>query len=132
MKKLKNKSGVSIKNALYELFDPSVHSGFSFNPVSNGGVEIGVFEYIEDGIVEKCDLGEKYHIICYKVKHDGTIVHNDLFSAVLIDPRVYGSHLITCGFYGLIAKVTNTSFKSISETYKKILSIHEKKHTDNG
>lgn len=96
--------------------------GISFSPSKDESEFLikGV-EYSKKSKYEVYDLGHMYHILVYKSDIDGRIINTDLFSGILIDPKVYVSGLIRNGFYGFVLKKTKSSPKFVKELYKKLL-----------
>lgn len=73
--------------------------------------------------VEYSDIGNMYHIILFKEDTEGNIVDPDMFEAILIEPLEYVSRMITCEFYGLVAKKTTTSSEFIQSTFDKLKDV---------
>jgi hypothetical protein len=63
------------------------------------------------------NIGDMYHIILFKNDTDPDF---DKFEAILACPITYASRLIPAGFFGLIAKKTETSHEFVSEIYERI------------
>jgi hypothetical protein len=73
--------------------------------------------------VEGSSMGNMYHIMLFKQDEDGAPIEPDLFEAILVEPLEYISRLITCDFYGLIAKKTTTSNEFIQKSFDKLKDI---------
>jgi len=74
-------------------------------------------------IVGGSEMGSMYHILLFKQNEQGVPVDPDLFEAILIDPLEYVSRMITCDFFGLVAKKTTTSDEFIQSTFDKLKEI---------
>ncbi|NBP01208.1 MAG: hypothetical protein EBU90_13925 [Proteobacteria bacterium] len=70
--------------------------------------------------IDQSEMGNMYHIILFKEDAEGNITNPDLFEAILIEPLEYVSRMITCDFYGLVAKKTTTSSEFIQSTFDKL------------
>lgn len=66
------------------------------------------------------EMGDMYHIMVFKQDDEGNPINPDLFEAILIEPLEYISRLITCDFYGFVAKKTTTSTSFATNTFDKI------------
>lgn len=73
--------------------------------------------------IEGSSMGSMYHIMLFKQDEDGAPIEPDLFEAILVEPLEYISRLITCDFYGLIAKKTTTSNEFIQKSFDKLKDI---------
>jgi|694.fasta_scaffold03125_42 hypothetical protein len=73
--------------------------------------------------VDRCDLGNMYHIVLFKQDNEGHPIDPDLFEAILIEPLEYISRVINCDFYGLVAKKTTTSSDFIQNMFDKLKEI---------
>lgn len=112
-----------IKKIIKTIFEDNA-DGVTFMPSMNeGNLDIRGFLYNKKSKYEVHNLGHYYHIMIYKANNFGEITHNDNFISILTDPHVYVSHLIDCGFYGVVVKKTKSSKKFINDLYKKILSF---------
>lgn len=68
-------------------------------------------------------MGDMYHIMLFREDGQGNPVDPDLFEAILTEPLEYVSRMITCDFYGLVAKKTTTSNEFIQNTFDKLKEI---------
>jgi hypothetical protein len=59
----------------------------------------------------------------FKQDDEGNPVDPDLFEAILTEPLEYVSRMITCDFYGLVAKKTTTSNEFIQNTFDKLKEV---------
>lgn len=111
-----------IKEAINTIFDGNA-DGVSFIPTEDeDGLRIDGFQYKKKYKQKVSDLGNFYHIICYKVcEESGKVINHDNFIAILTDPRVYVSNLIQCNFYGIVLKQTSGSKNFAKTLYEKIL-----------
>jgi len=111
---------MDIKETIKEIFDDGV-DGITFFPQGDlENLEIRGFLYDKKSKYETTSLGNIFHIVLYKCTEDGEITHKDNCVAVLTDPHVYVSHIVECGFYGVVTKKTKRSTKFIRELYTKI------------
>lgn len=111
---------MSIKETVKEIFDDGV-DGITFLPQGDiDNLQIRGFLYDKKSKYEVSGLGNLFHIVLYKCDGNGIITHKDNFVAVLTDPYVYASHVIECGFFGIITKKTKSSSKFIKELYSKV------------
>lgn len=111
---------MSITETVKEIFDDGV-DGITFLPQGElDNLQIRGFLYDTKSKYDVSSLGNVFHIVLYKCDEDGIITHKDNFVAVLTDPYVYASHVIECGFFGIITKKTKKSNKFIKELYSKV------------
>ena len=91
-------------------------------------VTMSGFNYQKKSKYEISNAGHHlYHIMIYKSDKYGNIYHPDNFVAVLTDPYVYVSHLVQCGFFGLVVKKAKSSTRIVNDVYKKVMkSLNEK------
>jgi len=68
-------------------------------------------------------MGDMYHIMLFKQDDHGNPVDPDLFEAILTEPLEYVSRMITCDFYGFVAKKTTTSGSFVDNTFDKIKEL---------
>lgn len=68
-------------------------------------------------------MGDMYHIMLFKQDDAGNPVDPDLFEAILIEPLEYVSRMITCDFYGFVAKKTTTSGNFVTSTFDKVKEL---------
>lgn len=68
-------------------------------------------------------MGDMYHIMLFREDEKGNPVDPDLFEAILTEPLEYVSRMITCDFYGLVAKKTTTSDEFIQNTFDKLKKV---------
>jgi len=110
----------SLKEAKNENFD-----AFFFVPGSEEDtVNIEGAKYkIPGETIEGSEMGDMYHIMLFKQDEDGAPIEPDLFEAILVEPLEYISRLITCDFYGVVAKKTTTSTEFIQNTFDKLKDI---------
>lgn len=115
-------STMNIKEIVKEIFDDGV-DGITFLPQGDiENLQIRGFLYDKKSKYEKNSLGNYFHIVIYKCDDIGNISQQDNFVAILTDPHVYVSHIIECGFFGIITKKTKASPKFIKNLYSKILN----------
>ena len=112
-----------IKSIVKELFEGEV-DGVTFFPKNEEEIDLRGFLYKERSKYVKGTLGFIYHIMIYKLDEDGYLLDKDNFEAILTDPYVYTSNLITCGFYGVVVKKTKKSRKLINDLYAKFGNEH--------
>lgn len=87
-------------------------------------VKVEGAKYKEAGnYIEGSVMGNMYHIILFKQDEDGTPIDPDLFEAILIEPLEYVSRMISCDFYGVVAKKTTTSSEFVKTTFDKLKEI---------
>lgn len=110
---------MELKARIKEIFDDGV-DGISFIPTKELNVDIKGFKYMRRSKYEKYELGQMYHIVLYEVDGDLNIVNPDNFSAILLDPHVYVTHLIENGFFGLVTKKTKSSNKFIKNIFRSL------------
>jgi hypothetical protein len=68
-------------------------------------------------------MGDMYHIMLFREDDQGNPTEPDLFEAILTEPLEYVSRMITCDFYGLVAKKTTTSDEFIQNTFDKLKEV---------
>jgi hypothetical protein len=73
--------------------------------------------------IDGSKMGDMYHIMLFKQDDEGNPVDPDLFEAILTEPLEYVSRMITCDFYGLVAKKTTTSNEFIQNTFDKLKEV---------
>lgn len=69
------------------------------------------------------EMGDMYHILLFRESEESNITEPDLFEAILVEPLEYISRMITCDFYGIVAKKTTTSTEFVSSTLDKLNNI---------
>ena len=70
--------------------------------------------------LDMSELGNMYHIMVFKRDDEGNPIDPDLFEAILIEPLEYVSRIITCDFYGFVAKKTTTSGSFVTNIFDKV------------
>jgi hypothetical protein len=115
------------KEVIKKIFEEDP-DGITFLPTQNFDLTMSGFNYQKKSKYEISNAGHHlYHIMIYKSDKYGNIYHPDNFVAVLTDPYVYVSHLVQCGFFGLVVKKTKSSTRFVNDVYKKVMnSLNEK------
>jgi hypothetical protein len=88
-------------------------------------VQIHVNRYKNPGNeIEGNDIGNWWHILLFKCNEEtGSVENLDTFDAIFADPREYISGLIPCGWYGVVAKKTTTSYTFLDDAIAKFKSL---------
>jgi hypothetical protein len=96
--------------------------GITFVPniEDNTSLQIRGFDFKIKSKYKKTDVGNIYHVLLFKCDETGKAKDIDNFTAVLTDPHVYTSNLISCDFYGVVAKQTAKSKKIINEMFEHL------------
>lgn len=103
-----------MKRYLKTIYDEKEHDGFVFILDDKEELDVAAFTYeIPEEPIESNDIGLKYHIITYKELVDGGIIDLDFFEAIIGNPWHYIGGLIECGFFGIICKKTQNSYKLV-------------------
>jgi hypothetical protein len=110
-----------IREFLNEIFNKDNSDGVAFVPVSDEDMNINGFHYKDKGKYITGNTGQYYHVLLYKQTEDMVITECDHFEAILLDPSVYVTNLIKCGYYGIVSKVTEVSRPEITRTYEEML-----------
>ena len=100
--------------------------GITFLPINDDGdLDIKGFTYTKKSKYQVSKHGNYYHILIYKISDEGKIVHLDNTISILMDPYVYVTHLIRCGFFGIVTKQTKTnkSKQFVNNLYKNLKSL---------
>jgi hypothetical protein len=71
-------------------------------------------------------LGKEYHILLFRFDEEENTKDLDLFDAILIDPRVYVSHILYDGWYGAVGKKTENSRKIFDDMMDDLKTIDNK------
>lgn len=111
---------IKIKEVVYEIFEKDP-DGITFLPTSTKDIHFSGFLYDKKSKYEKTNLGHVYHIVIYKADRHGNVYQQDNFVATLTDPKVYVTHLIQSGFFGIVVKKTKASTRFINTIYKKLI-----------
>jgi hypothetical protein len=103
-----------------EIIDDKRIDGICFSPLeADGDVAFSGFSYEKKSKYEKSSIGNRYHILLYKICDEGFVEKLDLFEATLTDPTIYIKHIIDCGFYGIVFRKTKKSQKIANDLHKK-------------
>jgi hypothetical protein len=99
------------------------YDGINFLRNENGDLEVSGFSYkIPSENIGKNEMGGYYDIIIFS---DDPPKMPERFQAILTSPLHYISRMIDDGFLGIVAKVTETSEKFMSETFNTISEYSE-------
>lgn len=113
---------MNVREFLNELFNVDNHDGVMFYPLDDENMDIRGFFYADKSNYKLGVNGQQfYHIVLYKQDDNKKITESDNFNAVLLDPSVYISNLIKCGWYGFVGKITDTSQKDFDKTYETLI-----------
>ena len=105
---------------LYQ-FKDEYFDTISFLPIPNpDDITVLSSRYTDDGEkIGGSKLGDRYHILLFKWNHKEELIHDD-FEAILICPLEYISHLIDCGWHGMVSKKTTTSQAKFDAVVKHV------------
>ena len=97
------------------------YDGINFYLNEDGDVQVDVFTYKNDPeYTGGTEMGELYDIIIFP---EDPPKMPERFKAILSSPPHYVSRMIEDGFLGIVAKVTTTSDKFMSDTFDHMNSM---------
>lgn len=92
--------------------DLNKYDGFYFVPSEDNDLDISFFVLTDEyanGVSQKTDLGDWYHISFYKPDEEGKPIFDDYFQAILSDPFEYAKNFQSTNLFGCIVKKTDKS-----------------------
>ena len=100
------------------------YDALSFVPTEDDKIVVQSSRYVNRGEpVESTEIGNKWHVILFRIDEEDGPKDIDHFEGIFSDPREYISGLIPSGWYGMVAKKTTTSKAFVDDMLARVKEV---------